>query len=285
MRTVAFHSYKGGTGKTTLAVNLAAVLAGKGFKVLLIDMDVYAPSLYVYFDFSPTKWINDYFAERNGMSEVIYDFTTTINKYQLKDFNNKGLFHIVFSNPAKDEITSLDLITRKESSKADMLKKMLNIRERRLTLTNYDYLILDTSPGIRYWSINSLAISDILILSLKMDNIDVVGTKHMARDVYSSFTLFGAKSYLLLNRVAGYCHPQLTPNLQGNSHMKLHQFESSVKEQSNTITDLEESIQMPVISQIPCYCDIQFEKQEYLTALTNPEHPFASRIDELIGKI
>ncbi len=79
--------------------------------------------------------------------------------------------------------------------------------------------------------------------------------------------------------------PQLTPNIEGAPQIKLQQFESSVKEQSNTITDLEESIQMPVISEIPCYCDIQFEKQEYLTALRNPEHPFALRIDELVRKI
>jgi len=43
---------------------------------------------------------------------------------------------------------------------------------------NYiDYIIIDTSPGVRYWSINSLAIADLILLSLKMDSIDIEGKK------------------------------------------------------------------------------------------------------------
>jgi chromosome partitioning protein len=40
-----------------------------------------------------------------------------------------------------------------------------------------------------------------------MDNIDIEGTKHLAMDVYGSFTNYGTMSYLILNRVAGYCEP------------------------------------------------------------------------------
>jgi chromosome partitioning protein len=49
----AFHSYKGGTGKTTVASNCAALLAKKGARVALLDLDVYAPSLYTYFEREP----------------------------------------------------------------------------------------------------------------------------------------------------------------------------------------------------------------------------------------
>ncbi|MCL5949444.1 MAG: P-loop NTPase [Candidatus Bathyarchaeota archaeon] len=45
-QTIAFHSYKGGTGKTTLISNVAAK---EGFNVGLLDFDVYAPSLVAYF--------------------------------------------------------------------------------------------------------------------------------------------------------------------------------------------------------------------------------------------
>ena len=41
-KSVAFHSYKGGTGKTTIAANLAAYLAQNGQTVFLLDLDVYA---------------------------------------------------------------------------------------------------------------------------------------------------------------------------------------------------------------------------------------------------
>ena len=44
-RSIAFHSYKGGTGKSTIGSNMAALMAMRGLKVVLLDLDVYAPSL------------------------------------------------------------------------------------------------------------------------------------------------------------------------------------------------------------------------------------------------
>jgi chromosome partitioning protein len=287
-KVIAFHSYKGGTGKTTLAVNLSANLASKGYNVLLVDMDVYAPSLYVYFDIQPKKWINDYLNDKITFCDSIYDIS-----YVMKELNSNmqiedksGSFHAIFSNPSKKEITDLDSVMRKDSSKSHMLKKMLFLKETGITLTDYDHIILDTSPGIRYWSINSLAISDIIFLSLKMDNIDVEGTKHMAMDVYGSFTSYGTTSYLLLNRVAGYCEPPTILD-SGNSVYgeNTSSFRSLLLEQNETIRNLEKLIKMDVVSMIPCYCDMQFERQEYLTVLKNPDHPFSKKIDELSKKI
>ncbi|MBA2267283.1 MAG: ParA family protein [Nitrosopumilus sp.] len=287
-KVIAFHSYKGGTGKTTLAVNLSANLVSKGYNVMLIDMDVYAPSLYVYFDIQPKKWINDYLNDKISFCDSIYDFSHVVKEFhsntQIKD--TCGSFHAVFSNPSKQEITDLDSVMRKDSSKSQMLKKMLFLKETGIAETDYDFIILDTSPGIRYWSINSLAISDTIFLSLKMDNIDIEGTKHMAMDVYGSFTSYGTKSYLLLNRVAGYCEPPVALG-SGNSVYgeNSSSFSSLVLEQNETIKNLEKLIKMDVVSMIPCYCDMQFERQEYLTALKNPDHPFAKKIDELSKKI
>lgn len=287
VKVIAFHSYKGGTGKTTLAVNLSAHLASKGYNILLIDMDVYAPSLYVYFNIQPTKWINDYLNDKITFSDSIYDFTHIVKEFSLgnKKDNQYGSLHAIFSNPSKQEITDLDSATRKESSKSQSLKKMLFIKETRNTETDYDFIILDTSPGIRYWSINSLAISDEIVLSLKMDNIDIEGTKHMAMDVYGAFTSYGSKSYLLLNRVAGYCEPHPASSSSSSSYGIDSPFNLILKEQTEAIRNLERLLKMDVIATVPCYCDIQFEKQEYLTVLNSPDHPFTQKIDELSKKI
>jgi chromosome partitioning protein len=284
VKTIAFHSYKGGTGKTTIAANLSTLLVSKGFNVLLIDMDVYAPSLHVYFNSKPEKWMNNYLLDDLEFSDVIYDFTSVIQDFypsELSSNKKKGIFNIVFSNPKKEEITSLDFQNR-DSSKSQMLKKMLYLREKSNSDINYDFIILDTSPGIRPWSINALAIADIIILSLKMDHIDIEGTKQMATDVYKSFINFGAKSYLLLNRIAGYCTPS-----QLNKEMvsKPGRFEFTMLEQSETMMELENYLKMDVVSTIPCYCDIQFERQEFITVLKYPNHPFVDKMNELINKI
>jgi len=284
VKTIAFHSYKGGTGKTTIAANLSTLLVSKGFNVLLIDMDVYAPSLHVYFNSKPEKWMNNYLLDDLEFSDVIYDFTNVIQDFHLStspSYKNKGKFNIVFSNPKKEEITSLDFQNR-DSSKSQMLKKMLYLKEKTNSDISYDYIILDTSPGIRPWSINALAIADIIILSLKMDHIDIEGTKQMAIDVYKSFINFGAKSYLLLNRIAGYCKPsQINKELIS----KPGRFEFTMLEQSETMMELENYLKMDIVSTIPCYCDIQFERQEFITVLKYPDHPFVDKMNELINKI
>jgi chromosome partitioning protein len=284
VKTIAFHSYKGGTGKTTIAANLSTLLVSKGFNVLLIDMDVYAPSLHVYFNSKPEKWMNNYLLDDLEFSDVIYDFTNVIQEFYSStspSYKKKGKFNIVFSNPKKEEITSLDFQNR-DSSKSQMLKKMLYLKEKTNSDISYDYIILDTSPGIRPWSINALAIADIIILSLKMDHIDIEGTKQMAIDVYKSFINFGAKSYLLLNRIAGYCKPSQT-----NKELvsKPGRFEFTMLEQSETMMELENYLKMDIVSTIPCYCDIQFERQEFITVLKYPNHPFVDKMNELINKI
>src|SRR5919197_1478012 len=77
---IAFHSYKGGTGKTTIAANLAALLAKKGNRVFLLDLDVYAPSLQAYFDAEPKKWINDFLNNTAEIGDIILDVTPTLEK-------------------------------------------------------------------------------------------------------------------------------------------------------------------------------------------------------------
>src|SRR5918911_5165463 len=114
--------------------------------------------------------------------------------------------HQVFS-PMKEEIYRLEGGGKQESSKIQLLRRFILLREQLISLHDADYIIIDTSPGIRYWSINALAVADMLFLTLKMGDLDIDGTTKMAEEIYGSFTKFGAKSYLIMNRVAGYCVP------------------------------------------------------------------------------
>lgn len=162
-KCVAFHSYKGGTGKSTISSNLSASLARKGFTTVLLDLDVYAPSLQDYFQWQPKKSINDYLFENANADEVIQDLTGVLNKFPPTDgeqADSKGKLLVGFSSTSKDEIYKLDGAVRQEGSKIQLLRKFLMLREEIVSNYNADYIIIDTSPGIRYWSINSLAIAD-----------------------------------------------------------------------------------------------------------------------------
>lgn len=286
-RCIAFHSYKGGTGKTTIACNLAALLASKGYKVSLLDLDVYAPSIHSYFDHSPRRWINDMLSGDAQVGEVMVDMTAAVlgkgnsssggnnNRQQQKE-GGQGKLWIGFSNPGKEEIYRMDGGMRNDSSKIQLLRKFVRLREDLASEYGSDYIIIDTSPGIRYWSINSLAIADVLFLTLKFGDLDIEGTKKMAGDIYGSFTKFGTKSFLLLNRVAGYC----VPGAHAQEGMA-----ASTKGGQGTEPDfnalLSKQVAMEMISAIPCYCDIQFSRKEFLTVLENPQHPFARQLEAL----
>jgi chromosome partitioning protein len=309
---IAFHSYKGGTGKTTISANFAALLAKKGYRVFLLDLDVYAPSLQTYFnEEKPKKWINDFLFGNAEVDDILVDLTPTLDNYGNSNFSSSssssssskdkpnGKLMAGFSNSKREEIYKLESGGKQEHSKMQLLRKFILLREQLLSGHDADYIIIDTSPGIRYWSINALAVADILFLTLKMDELDIEGTKTIAQEIYSSFTRHGTKSYLLLNRVAGYCTPpdmslknesmeeaasrNSMTNIQnvGSSTMQM----SKEENQSDIINMLSKEIKMDVISSIPCYCDIQFKKREYLTVLEYSSHPFAEKINDLIDNL
>lgn len=288
-RCIAFHSYKGGTGKTTIACNLAAMLSLKGYNVSLLDLDVYAPSIHAYFDYSPNKWINDLLFENSNLNEIMVDMTSTLTKYAGSKTNKIGKLLVGFSNPQKEEIYRLEGSIKTANANIQLLRRFVQLREDLISDYESDYVILDTSPGIRYWSINSLAVADVLFLTLKFGDLDIEGTIKMANDIYGSFTKFGSKSFLLLNLVSGYC----IPRTYLHSYQSAHKSSDSASDEGTSIkiqtfenelgsdTFLSDQTKMELISAIPCYCDIQFQKKEFLTVLQYPDHPFAKQLEQL----
>jgi chromosome partitioning protein len=317
---IAFHSYKGGTGKTTIAANLAALLAKKGHRVFLLDLDVYAPSLQAYFDKEPKRWINDFLNGTAEVGDVTMDLTPAIEEvYYNSDPPAKGKekekitgkLWVGFCNSKKEEIYRLEGGGGKQdSSKIQLLRRFILLREQLISLHDADYIIIDTSPGIRYWSINALAVADTLFLTLKMGDLDIEGTKKMAEEIYGSFTKFGARSYLVMNRVSGYCVPEhvsdltITPHItppvpsiassssttsspsSSSSNIKSASMMQQQKVESDILSSaLASEVRMDIISAIYCYCDIQFTKKEFLTVLKYPNHPFAKQFELLAQKI
>ena len=318
-RCIAFHSYKGGTGKTTLAANFAALLTIKGYSVVLLDLDVYAPSLQLYFETDPKKWINDFLFEKAELKEVILDFTPLIESHSrisnsAENVNTKnGQLWVGFCSAKKEEIYKLEggsqATGTQHTSKIHLLRRFILLRELLTSEYKVDYIIIDTSPGIRYWSINALAVADTLLLTLKMGDLDIAGTRKVVAEIYDSFTKFGTKSFLLWNRIAGYCLPhnvlddspsyplastsgkdqhqspatnQDQPASSPRSSLLMEQLQATESDMENLLAN---ETGMEVISAIPCYCDIQFSRKEFLTVLDQPEHPFAKQIERLVHAV
>ncbi|HXX98071.1 MAG TPA: hypothetical protein VEL11_13250, partial [Candidatus Bathyarchaeia archaeon] len=62
-----------------------------------------------------------------------------------------------------------------------------------------------------------------------------------------------------------------------------------MEKQQATETNMENLLasetSMEIILAIPCYCDIQFSRKEFLTVLDQPAHPFAKQIEQLVHAV
>ena len=278
-KCISFHSYKGGTGKTTLAANFSFLLASKGYSVYLLDLDFYAPSIYSYFNIEPKYWINDYLKGNAKLDDIMVDSATFLNQ------KVEGELKIGFSRGGKEDIYELEgSILNDREQQVKQFRNFIAMREDLLVTKNADFIIMDTSPGIRYWSINSIVISDIVLLTLKMGDLDLRGTIKMIKEIYGSLIEHGAICKLLLNRVSGYCVP--TSNMESGS-IQITEDDSFFKKKIDLelAKILNKSSDIDTMLEIPCYCDIQFKEKEFLTASEYPSHPFTRKINNLASKV
>jgi len=78
---IAIHSFRRGAGKSTLAANVAALLALGGRRVGIIDIDVAAPSMHVFFNVpggAGTRTVDDFLLGDCALEEVALDVTDSL---------------------------------------------------------------------------------------------------------------------------------------------------------------------------------------------------------------
>ena len=163
---VTFHSYKGGTGKTLLSVNLAMILADKGKKVCLLDLDLRAPSLNSTFKSDKKYWLNDYLNRACEIDSVITDCTPRYIK--------EGQLFVGLANPSTVAIREMSSKDRKWGMEA--LGRLLSLKNSLTNDMNFDYVICDSSPGLQYSSINAIVAADNVLVVTSTDKSDVEGT-------------------------------------------------------------------------------------------------------------
>lgn len=249
---ICLHSYKGGTGKTTIAANIAAFLAGEGFKICILDYDFRAPSLHVIFKENPKRWINDYLNGKYELNGVLQDVT--------EKFNLKGRLTAAFANPSSEALR--DMLGKDRKWEMNALKRTIKAKRTILDDLEYDLLILDTSPGVQYSSVNAVVASDQVILVMKGDEFDLEGTRELVRGVYEPL---GRKARLIINKIP----------------LK----EVGRKLADETVSHIEESLNLEILGILPCDCMLMFEGGKHLFVIENKEHPFSKSIEEIAERI
>jgi septum site-determining protein MinD len=164
---ISIHSFRGGTGKSHTAANVATVLAAEGRRVCVVDTDIQSPGIHVLFGVDQETLghsLNDYLWGNCEVEKIAYDVTDGL-----------GLGHNarVFLVPSSVRAVDIARVMR-EGYDVGLLNEGFRQLIKQLAL---DVLILDTHPGLNEETLLSIAMSHALAIVLRPDRQDYEGTR------------------------------------------------------------------------------------------------------------
>src|SRR5436190_16785381 len=163
---VSIHSYRGGTGKSNLTANLATAVALTGRRVGIVDTDIQSPGVHILFgldDKQITRTLNDYLYGRCNIEDAAIAVPLP------EAAAAGGRVYIVPSSMKAGEIAKV----LKEGFDVELLNEGF---EDLLDKLDLDFLFIDTHPGMNEETLLSIAISDWVVLILRPDRQDFLGT-------------------------------------------------------------------------------------------------------------
>lgn len=250
-KKIVFHSFKGGTGKSSFVANLAVTLAFKGLRVGIADLDFKGPGLNVMFNIDEGEMrfnLNDLLTGKCLAMSCVINLTERLN------IKNGDLFFMPASPKMRD---ILDIY--KAGYKLDDLTVALTRVMRELEL---DLLLVDTHPGLDDNTLYAMLIGDAIVILGRLDKQDYVGTA-ITLEVLKrlGYGRFKKPIYLILN----YVPPMY-----------------DLKEVAK---GFERVYNQPVIAVAPFYEEILANKSGEIFCLKRPSHPFSIMMVEISEKL
>ena len=160
MRTIAVMNEKGGSGKTTTTISLAAVLAERGYRILVVDLDPQA---------SASLWLG------RGREPGLY--RAIAEKRDLEPFVRAAA------------VPGLDIIAgHRELAAVDDLRGRIGIQtalKRALARLHprWDIVLIDCPPNLGLLSVNALAAADEVLVPVETHGIAAIGLSDLQRTV------------------------------------------------------------------------------------------------------
>ena len=161
-KTVTVHSWRGGTGKSTVVARLGRLLAARGLRVGLVDASLQAPGLHEALGIDAAVFrlcLWDYLTGACEIEEANHDLTGSARA-------GGGRLFLV---PARSEVDAISLSPASGQYDAGLLYEGFS---RLVSVLELDLLLVDTHSGANHEAMHAIAASDIDILVTRAGSSD-----------------------------------------------------------------------------------------------------------------
>ena len=169
MQIISVINQKGGVGKTTTVINLAAGLSQLEKKILIIDLDPQG---------NATTGLG--LSNTENSSDTIYGVLNNTNA--ISDIIKKTKFKNLDIITSNVDLSGIEVDTADDSKRAFILKEKLSLFLRDFS-KNYDYILIDCPPSLSLLTVMALVASNSLLVPLQTEFFALEGITQLIKTI------------------------------------------------------------------------------------------------------